>query len=99
MVVKDSVAYPYTCIDIILIVVIDLLPYISYVFGTPYLLTILVLTFGIVHSTICGCVYNIAVYIANSIDLIRCCILQHLIWIFTVLKGLSVPILNAITVY
>ena len=32
----------------------------------------------------------------NSVDLIRCCILQHLIWVYTVCKGLSVPILRVI---
>ena len=42
--------------------------------GTPYLLTILVLKFEIVRSTMCLCVYNIYgkhvynIYMANSVD-------------------------------
>ena len=36
--------------------------------GTPFLLTILVLNFDIVHSTTSRCVLNIAVWMANSVD-------------------------------
>ena len=36
--------------------------------GTPYLLTILVVMFEIVHSTTSWCLYNIAGCMANSVD-------------------------------
>ena len=66
--------------------------------GRPYLLTIHVLKFEIVHSTTSWCVQNIAVCMANSVDPVRPCILQHLIWVYTVCKGLSVQILWVIMV-
>ena len=62
--------------------------------GTPYLLTILVLKLEIVHSTTSWCVENLPVCMANSIDPD----LWHLIWVYTVCKGLSVPILMVIMV-
>ena len=36
--------------------------------GIPYLLTIFVLKFEIIHSSTSWCVYNIAVCMANSVD-------------------------------
>ena len=63
--------------------------------GTPYLLTIPVLKFEIVHSTTSFCVKNIAACIANSVDPDQ---MQHLIWVYSVCEGLSIPILRVITV-
>ena len=36
--------------------------------GTPYLLTILLLNFEIVHSTTCWCAWNIATCMLNNVD-------------------------------
>ena len=66
--------------------------------GTPYLLTILVLKFEIVHSTTSCCVSNIALSMANSVDPDQTphSVASDLGLYFC--KSLSVPILKVIIV-
>ena len=61
---------------------------------TPHLFTILVLKFEIVHSTTSWCVFNSAGWVANSVHPDQ----VHLIWVYTVCRGLSVQILRVIMV-
>ena len=62
--------------------------------GTPYLLTILVLKFEIIHSTITWCVLNIAVCMANSVDPNQTPGSAALV--YTACKGIPVPILRVL---
>ena len=59
--------------------------------GTPIPLTIFVLKFETVHSTLLMCLKYCCMY--DSVDLE-----WHLIWVYTVCRGLSVSILKVITI-
>ena len=61
--------------------------------GKPYLLTILVLAYEIVHSTTPCCMYGKTVQTLTKRRALR-----RLIWVYIVCKDISVPILRDITV-
>ena len=44
------------------------------------------------------CVCKIAGWVANSVNLIRCCVLRRLVWVYTVCSGVSARIHRVSTV-
>ena len=57
---------------------------------TPEFLTLLILKFEQGHFITCQCICKLLDEWQTVWTLIRCCIMQHLIWVYTVCLGLSV---------